>query len=280
MVSPLCEVKDGSGAYGSTAAGVDVTPGHTITIRLADSNVNSWEIQCITTDDTHVAATIQGGLTIDSLNKTASFTAPAAGAALRFRSRVNGGVGADGTIKPTYSTTFCIYTLVGSNRVVASDETTESGEFGWVAVLNKVVRGASPSFTGTVTFQGDGYRILSIPGSLVTVGAVTDTIALFDILPNTSVTCDFTAAMAAASPSVGTAGRWDGKVTYQRTTGINSGNAVIVGSAEYGTPHRTVVGDGVVFVLSTNAIHVAATSADSDNRNWNCEFRVVETLKA
>ncbi len=140
MVSPLCEVKNGSGSYGATSAGVDVTPGATITIRLADANVDSWEIVCATTDDAHVAATIQGGLTINSLNKTASFTAPSDASALRFRSRVNGGLGPDGVTRSNYSTTFCIYTLAGDTRVVAGDESTESGTFGWLPSLNNVIR--------------------------------------------------------------------------------------------------------------------------------------------
>ncbi len=151
MVSPLCEVKNGGAAYVTSVGGVDVTPAATIIIRLADANVDSWSIQCVTTDETNVAATIQAALTIDSLNKTATFTAPVAGAALRFRSVVNSGIGPDGVVRSAYSTTFCIYTLVGGNRVVAADETTEGGDFGWLTAVNSLVRTSvytSPTGTG------------------------------------------------------------------------------------------------------------------------------------
>ncbi len=145
MVSPACEVKDGSGAYASTANGVDVTPGDVITIRLADSNVDQWEIACITTDDTNVAATVNAGLTVNALNKTASFTAPAAGAALRFRSRVNGGLGPNNTAKPSYTTTFCVYTLTSGARTIAADETTEGSPFGWTKTVNDFIRAGGGS---------------------------------------------------------------------------------------------------------------------------------------
>lgn len=161
MVSPLCEVKDGAGAYGSTATGVDVTPANTITIRLADPNVDSWLIQCITTDETNVAATIQAGLTINSLTKTATFTGPATGSALRFRSKVNGGIGPDGVVRSDYSTTFCVFTpTAGGDRTIASDQSTEGSPYGWITSLNEFIRsGAGASFvpptgTGLMTVTG------------------------------------------------------------------------------------------------------------------------------
>ncbi len=140
MVSPVCQIKEDAGSYTPTTNGFDATPGSTLVIRLADSNVDSWDIACITTDDSNDAATIQAGIAIDALNKTATLTAPAAGSALRFRSRVNGGIGPDGVTRPSYSTTFCIYTAVSGARVVAADETTEGSEFGWVSVINDLVR--------------------------------------------------------------------------------------------------------------------------------------------
>ncbi len=171
MVSPVCEVKDGSGSYASTTNGVDVTPGDAITIRLADSNVDQWEITCVTTDDLNVAATVNGGLTVNPLNKTASFTAPAAGAALRFRSRVNGGLGPNNTAKPSYTTTFCIYTLTtNGTRTIAADETTEGSPFGWVANVNTSIRSGGGGGGGSVADDiakhagGDIDRVRGIRG--------------------------------------------------------------------------------------------------------------------
>lgn len=141
--SPICEVQDGSGDWQSTVDGVDVTPANTVTIRLASqAGVDSWLIQCITTDDTSDAGTVTGSLTIDSQNKTATFTAPAAGKAYRFRSRINGGVDRNGVRRSDYETTFCIYTLTsGSRRVLAADETTEGDStFGWIVWINDMIR--------------------------------------------------------------------------------------------------------------------------------------------
>src|SRR5687767_11240352 len=105
--SPLCEVKDGAGAYASAVGGVDVTPSNTITIRLISQvDVDAWSITCATTDDTSDADTVTASLTIDSTLKTATFTAPAAGKAYRFRSKVNGGVDRNGIARASYATTF------------------------------------------------------------------------------------------------------------------------------------------------------------------------------
>jgi hypothetical protein len=141
MVSPACEIKEGAGAYQSTDGGFDATPAATITIHLIDSSADSWSISCITTDDTSVAATVTSGLTINTVARTATFTAPVAGKAYRFRSQVNGGIGANGRIDSTLTTTFCVYTLTGGRRVIAADETTEGdATFGWIVWLNDIIR--------------------------------------------------------------------------------------------------------------------------------------------
>lgn len=142
MVSPLCEVKDGAGAYVSTTDGVDVTPGNTITIHLIDTSADTWSISCVYTDDLSDAATVTSGLTINTVAKTATFTAPSAGRAYIFRSVVNNGV-ANGRNVSSYSTTFGVYTLTsGGFRVLASNETTEGdATFGWISNYNALVRG-------------------------------------------------------------------------------------------------------------------------------------------
>lgn len=133
---------------------------------------------------------------------------------------------------------------------------------------------ASPTITGTVTYQGTKLRILSIPGEAQTTTATTTVIASFDMLDETSATFDFTAHMT-GSPAATKGGRWDGKVTYRRTA---AGAPTIVGAAEYGTAQEDVAGDDVAFNVSGNTIQVLATAADADDRNWTCELRVHETL--
>lgn len=147
--SPVCEVKNGAAAYVVTTGGVDITPGATIIIRLSSqSDVDAWLIECATTDDTQDADTITASLSIDTDARTATFTAPATeGTALRFRSRVNGGIDRNGVAQSSYETTFCLYTLVSNRRVIAADETTEGdATFGWIKWLNDMIR----------NFGGDG----------------------------------------------------------------------------------------------------------------------------
>ena len=131
----------------------------------------------------------------------------------------------------------------------------------------------SPVITGTVTYQGTLMRILSIPGEFLSVGAVTDTIAEFTMLDNTTCTFDFTVAMRVVGAGT-KAGSWTGRTTYYR----NGGAPVLVGSAEYGTAQETTGGDGVLFAVTGNVVKVRVTGADADNRNWGCELRVQEIL--
>lgn len=159
--SPTCEVKDGSAAYVATANGVNLTVGNTIVIRLASTvDVSTWLIECATTDDTSSASSVTASLSVDSTLRTATFTAPAAGKAYRFRSRVNNGLDVNGVADPALETTFCVYTLTsGSRRVIAADETTEgNATFGWIAWINDLIRnptagsGTSPGGS-TTQFQ-------------------------------------------------------------------------------------------------------------------------------
>ena len=150
MASPVCQVKDGGGAYAPTTNGFNTTSAGTTTIALVSSaGVKTWSIACTGTDDRLVAATINAGLTIDGVGLTCALTAPAAGSALLFTSTVtdNGGV--------TTSTTFCIYTLTPLGlRVGAVGETIEgSAAYGTAATINAAIRvGAfGGSFAKTLT---------------------------------------------------------------------------------------------------------------------------------
>lgn len=155
--SPLCEIKDGSAAYVTSVGGVNVTPSNTITIRLASqTDVDSWSIQCLTTDDNSSADTVNASLVIDTVAKTATFTAPVAGRTYRFRSRVNNGLDRNGVAQPSYSTTFCLYTVKNGRRKIAADETTEgSTTYGWIVPFNALIDSV-PSGSGDWENGGGG----------------------------------------------------------------------------------------------------------------------------
>lgn len=196
MVSPICQVKDGSGSYTSTTNGVNVTAGNTITIKLYDvSGVKTWSIQCISTDDNHVAATITSGLTVNQTTKTATFTAPADSSSLIFKSIVNGGVDNNGVIQPSYSTTLGVYILTaGALRVGAVGETTEgSASFGWTTKINSLIRSAisstAPTTGDLMQWNGSAWTpvpvqsigsLLPTPSSLVLRNAFGNIIASSD----------------------------------------------------------------------------------------------------
>jgi hypothetical protein len=168
MTSPICQVKDGGGAYQSTSDGVNVTPGNTVTINLVSSaGVGAWQISCVYTDETSDAATVTASLTINSVAKTATFTAPVAGKAYIFESKVNGGIGPDGVARNSFTTTFGVFTLTAEgNRVFALNQTFEgSATYGWTGDLNDVVRnGGSGSSRGTLV------RAMADTDQTITVG--------------------------------------------------------------------------------------------------------------
>lgn len=140
MTSPACTVN-----ASSSLNGVNVTAASGVTIALADvGGVSQWSLTCIGVDDTNVAATITAGLAINQTNKTATFTAPAAGSALVFQSVVNNGKDINGNVVPAYTTTFGIYVLsAGGFRVGAINETTEGDSvYGWTSKFNALLRGA------------------------------------------------------------------------------------------------------------------------------------------
>ena len=156
--SPTCEVKNGAAAYVSAVGGVDVTPAETIIIRLSSIvDVDTWSIVCATTDDESDKDTVTASLVIDADLKTATFTAPAAGKAYRFRSKVNGGIDRNGVAQTSYSTTFCIYTLLNGRRVSAADETTETDvTFGWTKWHNHIIRSLPVGSGGASWSSGGG----------------------------------------------------------------------------------------------------------------------------
>jgi hypothetical protein len=153
-ISAACTVKDGAGAPVVTTDGVNVTPANTITIALAaTSGVDTWTLAIVGTDEVTAAPTV----TVNSTTKTATYTAPASGSALLFRSTASSPNARDPvTGRPGYtvSETFCVYTLTGGKRVHATGETFESHHtFGWMPTMNDIVRtggggGSTPTGTG------------------------------------------------------------------------------------------------------------------------------------
>jgi hypothetical protein len=170
--SPLCNVN-----ASPSINGVNVTAASTVTIALADTaGVKQWTLSCLNTDDLLVASTITAGLTINTVAKTATFTAPAVGSALILQSVVNNGKDANGAVDPTLTTTFGIYVLTTSGyRVAAFDEKTEgSSAFGWVTKLNAVVRNnlvAGATAGNGILFASGAYSVKPDPDGSIAVTA-------------------------------------------------------------------------------------------------------------
>jgi len=204
MPSPQCTVSDGGGAPQSTTNGTIGTPGNTITVALvSNAGVGPWTLVCYGTDETNAAATVNAGLTINALAKTATFTMPAAGSALLFRSTVNNGLGANQLNDPTAVTTFIVQSLTaGGYKVGAVNELLESNAtYGWLVKLNQALR-ASPSGTGVATYTIDGASGAIAKGQCVCLatGGLTVTLA-------TSAALTATGAVLGVATTAGTAGQ-------------------------------------------------------------------------
>lgn len=180
--SPLCTVNGGS-----TLNGADVTAGSTVTIAIADSaGVNAWSVRCTSTDELLVASTITAGLSVSSITLSATFTAPAAGSAMIFESKINGGLDINGNVDPSLTTTFAIFVQTTTGyRVGAWDEHTEGDvTFGWISKFNRMIRGVviNPASGGAgMSFSAGAYNIGAADGSIVVgtddirVGVISDT---------------------------------------------------------------------------------------------------------
>jgi hypothetical protein len=175
MANPACTVQDGVGSPVTTTNGVDVTPGDTITIQLADvSGVETWSIDIVGTDE----LVAMPALTRDNVNKKATFVAPVAGSALLFESAVTDTLGVKKAIR------FEVHTLASGYRVMAGNERSEaSAAFGWIKKLNAAIRAvaaAAASIAGQAVVQlptsgGDAaYQITGTNGNqLVPITALT-----------------------------------------------------------------------------------------------------------
>lgn len=139
--SPNCVAQDGSGAFvATTPTGLNVTPGNTITVKLASyAGVSSWSLTIYGLDElsSPPALTYTPGAT-----PSYSFTFPnAVGRAVGFSSVVNGGVDANGVHQASYSGTFGLFTTTAlSLRVLFTNETFEGNAAGWIADFNAITR--------------------------------------------------------------------------------------------------------------------------------------------
>ena len=163
--SPVCLVN-------GSAAPQSVTASSTVTIALAvTTGANFWSIQAIGTDETNTVAAINATLVVNSVAKTATFTAPASlGSAVILQSIVGIkglGLDANGTAQAAYSTTFKVNVLTsGGNAVLALNETFEqNATYGWIVEPNAIIRAGSGAASSPTTPQ-----ILTAPGTIPTTG--------------------------------------------------------------------------------------------------------------
>jgi hypothetical protein len=143
----------------STANGVDVSPGASVSIQLADtSGVTGWFLQIIGTDELSSAPILAGVNTltnqVTSPGTVVTLTFPAAaGSALGFRSEVQGTGG-------PIATTFGVYSLTTfATRVGFVTETREGDtDFGWATKLNPLIRSGGGGGGG----GGGGYTLTEV----------------------------------------------------------------------------------------------------------------------
>ena len=123
-------------------SGANVTPGHTISIRLASADsVGQWTLRVVGTDEQTIIPALAGVDPITGIVSTPStvvtFAVPpgVAGRAYIFQSMVNNG-------GPAYTTTFGVYTLTGDLfRVAAVGERFENDPiFGWARTLTQFIK--------------------------------------------------------------------------------------------------------------------------------------------
>lgn len=166
--SPICEVKDGLGPWTPTADGVNVTPGGTVSIRLADAtDVVEWYLRIFGTDEeTPTPPTLTNVNPLTNKVTTPSTTVTFAvnvtlGHALLFESVIV-------TATQTIPTTFGVYELAANGlRVGAVGETREgSVDFGWAKTYNEAIRSIGSGFTagGDLSGSSTSQTVVGLQG--------------------------------------------------------------------------------------------------------------------
>ena len=122
---------------------VTVSPGSEVTVRLSDpTGANQWILQALSTDERNNVAIVQNSISIiDPVNKVATFTFPnSLGSSVLFQSLINNGVDINGIQRPEWSQKFKIVSRLAGLEVLATNETSECGPFGWIKPVNEVIR--------------------------------------------------------------------------------------------------------------------------------------------
>jgi hypothetical protein len=185
-ISAACTVKDGAAApVDPTNAGANVTPGNLVTVALASAaGVDAWSLTLFGQDELVVPPVV----TVNSVAKTATFTAPAAGSALLYRSSVTSYNGVDtyGRSPLVVSSTFGVYALLGGQRVGATNETVEgSAAFGWVTKINALVRalvlggGAGGGPPPPPSTTPDFLLAADVPASITSSGGIPNVVSVW-----------------------------------------------------------------------------------------------------
>lgn len=257
MASPICLVN-----MTSTVNGVNVTAASTVTIKLNSSaGVGPWSIQCVNTDETNTAAAINATMVIDLSTFTATFTAPAAGSALIFESKINNGKDINGNDVPSYTTTFGVFVLtVTSLRVGAFAEGTEGdATYGWTSKLNSLIR----NFTGSATAAGDG---LTYSAGVFNVGQNADN--TIKVNPNDiQINPTFYSQAAVASTLVQRSAANAITVGQVNCTSVNNSGSTTIGTTLSVTGSSTLTGQVLLGNASVSFISnvVSPTFSQANN---------------
>ena len=147
VLTPVCLVQDGISGYFPTDNGSDVTPGGTVSIKLATPvGPTAWFLEIFGTDVLTAPYPTLTGVNVlthqvATPSTTVTFTFPNdLGRAIGFRSTVQG-------VGGPISTSFGIYSLTAyGTRVGFVTETREGNtEFGWASKLNPIIRSSGNS---------------------------------------------------------------------------------------------------------------------------------------
>jgi len=208
VLNPVCLVQDGINPYVGTTTGVDVTPGATISIKLATPvGPTAWFLEILGADELTTPLPTLTGVNIlthqvASPSTVVTLTFPnAVGRAIGFRSTVTGTGG-------PISTSFGVYSLTTfATRVGFVTETREGDPtYGWASKLNPLIRsgGVNPNNYSLIDVPDNqtipaGQQMLFVgdivvDGQLIVEGQIVDATpydgndilaALTEIAPNT-----------------------------------------------------------------------------------------------
>ena len=209
MPNPHCTVN-------SATPPVNVTGGSTVTVALAvPAGAIFWGLSCVGTDELNTTGAVNATVSINQTLKTATFTMPSGlGSAVIFQSTVGvalnssqgAGRDANGTVQPSYTTTFKVNVVTTAGlAVVGVNETVEqSASAGWIAEVNAVIRAAGTGGGGGTTITGTG--IWNNVAGVLQAAALIGTAGQF-LVTNTSLSAQFVATSGDITSSTVTPGQ-------------------------------------------------------------------------